>query len=73
MQTGQAIQTPGTESEEPNIDILTEGGQDILDEIFEPREELQRQADVEDQTFYRMQRNLAGLKAAESRPVQRAT
>ena len=73
MQTGQAIQTPGTESEEPNIDILTEGGQDVLDEIFEPREELQRQADVEDQTFYRMQRNLAGLKAAESRPVQRAT
>ena len=69
--TGQAIQTPGTEAEEPDVEILTEGGQDVLDEIFEPREELQRQADVEDDTFYRMQRNLAGLKAAESQPVPR--
>ena len=73
IQSGQAIQTPGTGADEPDIDILTEGGEDILDEIFEPREELQRQANVEDQTFYRMQRNLAGLKAAESQPVQRLT
>jgi hypothetical protein len=69
--TGQAIQTPGMEAEEPDVSILNEGGQDVLDEIFEPREELQRQADVEDDTFYRMQRNLAGLKAAESQPVPR--
>lgn len=73
IQSGQAIQTPGTGADEPDIDILTEGGEDILDEIFEPREELQRQANVEDQTFYRMQRNLAGLKSAESQPVQRLT
>ena len=73
IQSGQAIQTPGTGADEPDIDILTEGGEDVLDEIFEPREEIQRQANVEDQTFYRMQRNLAGLKAAESQPVQRLT
>ena len=73
IQSGQVIQTSGTGADEPDIDILTEGGEDILDEIFEPREELQRQANVEDQTFYRMQRNLAGLKAAESQPVQRLT
>tara|TARA_R100001463_G_scaffold20115_2_gene49133 strand:- start:609 stop:1616 length:1008 start_codon:yes stop_codon:yes gene_type:complete len=73
IQSGQAIQTPGTGADEPDIDILTEGGEDVLDEIFEPREELQRQANVEDQTFYRMQRNLAGLKSAESQPVQRLT
>lgn len=73
IQSGQAIQTPGTGADEPDMDILTEGGEDVLDEIFEPREELQRQANVEDQTFYRMQRNLAGLKAAESQPVQRLT
>ena len=73
IQSGQAIQTPGTGADEPDIDILTEGGEDVLDEIFEPREELQRQANVEDQTFYRMQRNLAGIKAAESQPVQRLT
>ncbi len=69
--TGQAIQTPGMEAEEPDVDILTEGGENVLDEIFEPREELQRQADVEDETFYRMQRNLAGLKTAEAQPVPR--
>ena len=73
IQSGQVIQTSGTGADEPDIDILTEGGEDILDEIFEPREELQRQANVEDQTFYRMQRNLAGLKSAESQPVQRLT
>ncbi len=73
IQSGQAIQTPGTGADEPDMDILTEGGEDVLDEIFEPREELQRQANVEDQTFYRMQRNLAGLKSAESQPVQRLT
>ena len=69
--TGQAIQTPGMEAEEPDVDILNEGGEDVLDKIFEPREELQRQADVEDETFYRMQRNLAGLKTAEAQPVPR--
>lgn len=71
--TGQAIQTPGMEAEEPDVSILEEGGQDVLDEIFKPREELQRQSDIEDDTFYRMQRNLAGLKTAESQPVQRLT
>lgn len=69
--TGQAVQTPATPAEEPDVDILTEGGEDVLDEIFEPREELQRQSDMEDLTFNRMQRNLAGLKAAEAQPVPR--
>lgn len=69
--TGQTIQTPGMEAEEPDVSILTEGGADVLDEVFKPREELQRQADMEDETFYRMQRNLAGLKSAEARPVPR--
>ena len=69
--TGQAVQTPATPAEEPDVDRLTEGGEDVLDEIFEPREELQRQSDMEDLTFNRMQRNLAGLKAAEAQPVPR--
>lgn len=68
---GQAVYTPGTEAQTPDETILTEGGQDVLDEVFEPREELQRQADMEDETFMRMQRNLAGLKAAEQTPVMR--
>lgn len=69
--TGQAVFMPGTAAEEPDIDILTEGGQEVLDEVFEPREDLQQVADREDETFYRMSQNIAGLKAAESQPVPR--
>ena len=68
---GQAVFNPGTGAEEPDIDILTEGGQDVIDEIFEPREDLQGVANQEDETFYRMSQNLAGLKAAENTPVPR--
>lgn len=68
---GQAVFTPGTGAEEPDLDILSEGGQEVLDEIFEPREELQEVANQEDETFYRMSQNLAGLKAAENTPVPR--
>lgn len=68
---GQAVFNPGTGAEEPDVDILTEGGQEVLDEIFEPREDLQEVANREDETFYRMSQNLAGLKAAENTPVPR--
>jgi len=69
--TGQVTQLAGTPAEEPDVGILTEGGQEVLDEVFKPREELQRQADIEDDTFYRMNRNLAGLKSAEAQSVMR--
>lgn len=62
---------PGTDPEEPDEDFLVDAGQDLLNDIFEPREELQRQADMEDETFSRMSANLRGLRYAESQPVDR--
>jgi|TARA_R110000824_G_scaffold50281_1_gene140582 hypothetical protein len=62
---------PGTDPEEPDEDFLVDAGEDLLNDIFEPREELQRQADMEDETFSRMSANLRGLRYAESQPVDR--
>jgi len=62
---------PGTDPEEPDEEFLVDAGVDLLNDIFEPREELQRQADLEDETFSRMSANLRGLKYAESQPVDR--
>ena len=56
---------PEVEAEEPDPEVLTEAGEDVLDEIFAPREALAEKAEEEDDTFARMQRNLRGLAAAE--------
>jgi len=40
--------------------------EDIQDEVFAPREEVSRQADIEDDTFYRIQKNMSGLSSAQS-------
>ena len=55
----------GTPAEEPDTSILTDT-EDIQDEVFAPREEVSRQADIEDDTFYRIQKNMAGLSTAQS-------
>ena len=61
----------GTPAEEPDTSILTDT-EDIQDEVFAPREEVSRQADIEDDTFYRIQKNMAGLSSAQSnRPMRR--
>ena len=63
--TGETMFVPEVEAEEPDPEVLTEAGEDVLDEIFAPREALAAKADIEDDTFARMQRNLKGLAAAE--------
>ncbi len=63
--TGETMFVPAVEAEEPDAEVLTEAGEDVLDEIFAPREALAAKADIEDDTFARMQRNLRGLAAAE--------
>ena len=63
--TGETMFVPEVEAEEPDPEVLTEAGEDVLDEIFAPREALAAKADIEDDTFARMQRNLRGLAAAE--------
>jgi len=67
----EAQYIPGTSAEEPDVELLQQGSDDLLDEVFKPREELERQADLEDDTFSRMSANLRGLDAAESTPVKR--
>ena len=69
--TGAGQYIPGTPAEEPDVELLQQGSDDLLDEVFKPREELERQADLEDDTFSRMSANLRGLNAAESTPVKR--
>jgi len=69
--TGAGQYIPGTPAEEPDVELLQQGSDDLLDEVFKPREELERQADLEDDTFSRMSANLRGLDAAESTPVKR--
>ena len=63
--TGETMFVPEVEAEEPDPEVLTEAGEDVLDEIFAPREALAEKAEEEDDTFARMQRNLRGLAAAE--------
>ena len=63
--TGETMFVPEVEAEEPDPEILTEAGEDVLDEIFAPREALAEKAEEEDDTFARMQRNLRGLTVAE--------
>tara|TARA_R100001443_G_scaffold17756_3_gene28295 strand:+ start:8322 stop:9389 length:1068 start_codon:yes stop_codon:yes gene_type:complete len=63
--TGETMFVPEVEAEEPDPEILTEAGEDVLDEIFAPREALAEKSEEEDDTFTRMQRNLRGLTVAE--------
>lgn len=63
--TGMTTLIPGTEAQEPDLDILTEGVNEVLDNVFAPREELAAESDLEDDTFYRIQRNLAGFESAQ--------
>jgi len=63
--TGETMFVPEVEAEEPDPEILTEAGEDVLDEIFAPREALAEKAEEEDDTFARVQRNLRGLSVAE--------
>jgi hypothetical protein len=63
--TGMTTLIPGTEAQEPDVDILTEGANEVLDNVFAPREELAAESELEDDTFYRIQRNLAGFESAQ--------
>ena len=63
--TGMTTLIPGTEAQEPDLDILTEGVNEVLDNVFAPREELAAESELEDDTFYRIQRNLAGFESAQ--------
>ena len=69
--TGQTTLIPGTEAEVPDEEILTEGAEEVLDEVFAPREALAQEAQTEDDTFYRIQRNLAGLQSVQSQRAPR--
>lgn len=65
---------PGVEAQEPDVsDVLSEETDEILDEIFAPREELAVASGEEDNTFARMTRNLQGLAAAERKSAPRGT
>lgn len=70
--TGETMFVPAVEAEEPDAEVLTEAGEDVLDEIFAPREALAAKSDAEDDTMARFTRNLRGLAAAESRSAPRA-
>ena len=70
--TGETMFVPAVEAEEPDAEVLTEAGEDMLDEIFAPREALAAKAEAEDDTMARFTRNLRGLAAAESRSAPRA-
>lgn len=69
--TGMTTLIPGTEAQEPDVDLLTEGADEVLDEVFAPREELAQEAQTEDDTFYRIQRNLAGLQSVQNQTAPR--
>lgn len=70
--TGETMFVPAVEAEEPDAEVLTEAGEDVLDEIFAPREALAAKAEAEDDTMARFTRNLRGLAAAESKSAPRA-
>lgn len=69
--TGETQFIPAVEPEEPDVEMLSEEGEKVLDEIFAPREALAEEADIEDDTFARMQRNLRGLSAQETQRAKR--
>ena len=69
--TGQTTLIPGTEAEVPDEEILAEGAEEVLDEVFAPREALAQEAQTEDDTFYRIQRNLAGLQSVQNQTAPR--
>ena len=70
--TGETMFDPGVEAEDPDAEVLSEAGEDVLDEIFAPREALAVKSGEEDETMARFTRNLRGLAAAESKSALRA-
>jgi hypothetical protein len=65
---------PGVEAEEPDVsEMLSEETEEILDDIFAPREALGVASIEEDDTFGRMTRNLKGLAQVENKGVPRGT
>lgn len=69
--SGVATTIPGQEAEQPDVEGLEEDLSGVVEEFIEPREELERQANIESDAATRFARTMGSLAAAESDRVSR--
>lgn len=69
--TGQATTIPGQAAEQPDVEGLGEELSGVVEEFIAPREELARQAQIEEDSATRFARTMNSLSAAESEGVMR--
>jgi len=71
VMSGVATTIPGQEAEQPDVEGLEEDLSGVVDEFIAPREELERQANIESDAATRFARTMGSLSAAESDRVNR--
>jgi len=69
--TGQATTIPGQAAEQPDVEGLEEELSGVVEEFIAPREELARQAEIEEDSATRFARTMNSLSTAESEGVMR--
>jgi len=71
VMSGVATTIPGQEAEQPDLEGLEEDLSGVVEEFIAPREELERQANIESDAATRFARTMNSLSAAESDRVSR--